>query len=339
MRVALVLAALSLLLAALFTGLNGAEAKHTQVFVVSMQIEPASPTAGGKAELTIILTNLANEQKTVSLSFALDGKWAIEGVNIQVPAQKSAVATMPITMPPQPGEHSLKACPDRSVYGDDGDQCETMNFTVAEAPKLTVAILSPKDGSVLSGTVEVKVAAMGETAESVDLYIQGEKINQVVDTRAKAPYDFTFDTRKYPDGDYKLYALAHFESGITGISSTKEYTIDNFVEESLTLRVKPGIMLEERATVGQVVEIGTSVTNKEQFKVPATLIVLVKDANGYTEHISWYEERIRTGDTAWISREWIPERSGLYSVEAFLWDTIETANPLSEVMKADVVVS
>jgi hypothetical protein len=98
-------------------------------------------------------------------------------------------------------------------------------------------------------------------------------------------------------------------------------------------------MQEAKAGIGKSVVIESDVTNDQTFKIAATFIVLVKDPNGYTEFLSWEEGKISAGETLSLSQLWIPEARGNYNVEAFLWDTVESATPLADVMRANIVVS
>jgi hypothetical protein len=325
----------SLLLLSLYSNATQVFGTHADIFIPVLEMDPKSPIAGQIVTLTTVVTNKGNADLSgVKLSYNVDGVWIIDDVTVDLPARKSIRASFTALMPVNPGEHQLRACPDRESLGDEGDHCATLSFTAVDESALVVAILSPRDESVLRETTTIKVAAMGQNAEKVELYVQ----NQLLDTKTAAPFDFALDTTKYEDGQYRFYAIAYFDSGVSRVSSVKKYLIDN-QGSSLLLTVKPGGFFESEAKVGQTVVLESDVTNEQQFKIAATFIVLVKDSNGFAEFLEWREEAIPAGETLPLSLSWIPEDNGKYAVEVFLWDTVENAVPLTDVMRATVLVN
>jgi len=297
-------------------------------------MEPKSPIAGHAVKVTTVLTNKGiMDMSNITLSIGIDGKWMKDDINVNVPAMKSARVSFSIVMSVTSGQHQLKVCPDRESLGDEGDQCQTLDFAVLDESAVVVAILSPKDEETLHGNANIKVAALGEDVTKVELYL----LNKLVDTKYEAPFDFTFDTTKYEDGKYKAYVIAYYDSGISKPSSVKEYFIIN--SDSVIVTAKPGQTQEAQAKIGQNVVIESDITNSQPFKIAATFIVLVKDSDGFTEFLSWKEERIPSNETFPFSRSWIPDVAGEYTIHIFLWDTVESAVPLTGVMKANIIIS
>lgn len=338
-RKALILAAVLSLFTMSYAN-NGQEAlaSHTDIFIPSFQIEPKSPITGQGVTFIIVVTNNGNNDMTnATLSLALDGKWEIDNLHVNVPAKKSIRVSFTAGMPVSPGQHQLKVCPERKTLGDNGDQCNTVDFTAIDASTVAVVILAPKEEEVLKGNATIRVAALGKEAQKVELYVQ----DQLAYTKNQQPFDFTLDTTKYEDGRYKVYAIAYYDSGPSIPSAVKKYLIDN--SESMIVTVKLGQVGEGTARFGQKVVITSEITNNmlnsTALKLAATFIVLVKDTNGYTVSLSWTEDRIGYGETVPMSQSWTPEANGVYAVDIFLWDTVENAVPLADVMKATVTVS
>ena len=87
----------------------------------------------------------------------------------------------------------------------------------------TVAIASPSGGTV-SGLVPVDVKATDNVAVArVELYVNGSR--SATDTLA--PYGFTFDSTKYPDGKVNLQARSYDAAGNSASSSMVTVTVDN----------------------------------------------------------------------------------------------------------------
>ncbi|MFQ5940496.1 MAG: Ig-like domain-containing protein [Nitrososphaerales archaeon] len=328
-----ILATLLLLLSS-YTSIGEADARHTDLLVPVLQMDPKSPIAGQQVTLTTVLTNSGNaDMSSVQLSFSLDGVWIIDDVRVDAPALKSVRVSFTTLMPVTAGEHQLKVCPQRELLGDDGHHCQTLDFVSIDESTIVVAILSPKEEAVLRANATIRVATLGQNAGKVELYVQ----NELVDTKHQTPFVFTLDTTQYENGKYRIYAIAYYDSGVARASSIKKYFIDN--SASVIVTVAPGHLLEVEVNVGQSVIIESDITNGQSLKIAATFIVLVKDSDGFTEFLSWEEKAIPVGQTFPMSQTWIPEEMDKYDVEVFLWDTIENSVPLSEVMKASINVS
>ncbi|MEM2760423.1 MAG: Ig-like domain-containing protein [Nitrososphaerales archaeon] len=324
----------AILLLSIYASIEHSFATHLDIFIPVLEIEPRSPIAGQIVTITTVLTNRGNnDMSNVQVSYNVDGVWVIDDVHVDVPSRRSVQVSFATLMPVNPGEHQLKACPERAKFGDDGDQCRILNFIAIDESTIVVTILSPREESVLSGTTTIKIAALGQTAEKVELYVQ----NELADTKREAPFDFVLDTTKYEDGQYRIYAIAYYDSGIAKASSVKKFFIDNH-GGNVIVTMKPSLVLEAQARVGQSLIIESDVTNEQPFKIAATFIVLVKDSNGYTEFITWKEDKIAANETLPMSQSWVPREKGRYTVNVFLWDTLENAVPLSDVMKAIIDV-
>lgn len=336
-KVVSVFAVLSLLLS-LYASTGQANASHTDIFVVSLEMVPKSPIAGQRVTVTTIITNKSDfEMLNAQISYSLDGVWVIDDLHVNVTAKKSVKSSLTMIMPVNPGQHQLKSCPERKTLGDEGDQCQTLDFAAIDESSIVVAILSPKEEEVLHGSETIKVAAFGQHVTKVELYLLGELQDKLVETKSQAPFDFTLDTTKFDDGEYRMYVIAYYDSGIARTSSFKKYFIDN--SGGVILTVKPGGIQEAQAKVGHNVIIESDITNQQSLKIAATFIVLVKNSDGYTDFLSWKEDKISANQTLPLSQSWVPEAAGSYTIQVFLWDTIETSVPLTDVMRAKVIVS
>jgi thermitase len=81
----------------------------------------------------------------------------------------------------------------------------------APAILLSVAIVSPADGSTVSKNVKIDVAAQGGsgTINRIELYINGT----LHGTATASPASFTWNTNRIPSGSYRLQAFARDSSG------------------------------------------------------------------------------------------------------------------------------
>jgi thermitase len=88
----------------------------------------------------------------------------------------------------------------------------------------SVTILSPEDGSTVSGAIMVSVSA----ADDVALDLVGVTIDgKVLATKSVPPYDFLWDTAGVVDGEHEVVALASDISGNLGQSAAAVVTVLN----------------------------------------------------------------------------------------------------------------
>ena len=92
----------------------------------------------------------------------------------------------------------------------------------------------------------------------------------------------------------------------------------------------PGNLVTE-AIAGQQVSISNSFKNYQQESQQYAYIVTVTDKDGVTIAISSESGKIAAGRTLELSKSWVPERTGVYAIKIFIWDSINNSPmPLSD---------
>ena len=85
-----------------------------------------------------------------------------------------------------------------------------------------VSIISPEDGSNISGSIAVSVTAEDDVrVERVEFYINGTRFG----TDTVLPYNFNLDTEGYPEGSYEIWAIAYDSAGNAGQSNAVTVSI------------------------------------------------------------------------------------------------------------------
>ncbi|MCP5252021.1 MAG: hypothetical protein H6939_09955 [Burkholderiales bacterium] len=98
------------------------------------------------------------------------------------------------------------------------------NTSPADTQKPTISIASPISGSTVSGSIPVSFSYADNVAvTAVDLYVNG----QLHGKNTQAPFAFTLDTAKIPNGSYSLVAHASDAAGNQGISAAASVTVNN----------------------------------------------------------------------------------------------------------------
>ena len=89
---------------------------------------------------------------------------------------------------------------------------------------------------------------------------------------------------------------------------------------------------------GSQVQITSSLLNEQDFSQSFTYVVQVKDESGLTVHVSWIQSEIAPDQRLAVSQSWLPERSGTYIAEAFVWNSLSKLIPLASVQSESILV-
>jgi len=91
--------------------------------------------------------------------------------------------------------------------------------------------------------------------------------------------------------------------------------------------------------LGQVAIIQDNVMNKQNTNQKFAYIVLIKDNDGITVSLSWITGELQPSVTFKASQSWVPEQAGEYTVEVFVWESIENPVPLAPSKSVPVTVT
>jgi hypothetical protein len=157
-----------------------------------------------------------------SVQFAIDG----------------ALVGSPITVPDASGGYTYSAVLDGSTVGPGphtltsvavdaaGNRTTSapLSFRIGTSP-LAVSITVPPDWTFASKAVAVSVGVTGGVAPvSTRLVVDGTPVGTPV---TAAPYSFSWDTTKLPDGPHTIAVTATDAGGATASSATLHETVDN----------------------------------------------------------------------------------------------------------------
>ncbi|HEX6067575.1 MAG TPA: thermonuclease family protein, partial [Nitrososphaera sp.] len=75
---------------------------------------------------------------------------------------------------------------------------------------------------------------------------------------------------------------------------------------------------QEKAETGVPISLQLSLRANEPSSI--AYIFQVKDPDGYTAHISWETATLAAGENKAFESLWLPEKDGMHTVEAFVWE-------------------
>lgn len=92
-------------------------------------------------------------------------------------------------------------------------------------------------------------------------------------------------------------------------------------------------------TVGNQFQITADVTNAQDFEQEFIFIVQIKDPQNAVASISWVGGSLFPNQQLSSAVSWVPNSSGQYKVQIFVWDNLKNADALSPILEFSVVVN
>jgi len=93
-----------------------------------------------------------------------------------------------------------------------------------------------------------------------------------------------------------------------------------------------------QVSIGEQVLIQSEVVNTQNRKQPFVYIVQVKDSNGVTVSLSWLTAELPPNDSLKVSQSWLPLTAVQYTIEIFVWESIDKPTALSPIRVKNVQV-
>jgi len=158
----------------------------------------------------------------------------------------------------------------------------------------------------------------------------GNRLYALPDSEIIAKYSDRTLPRPHNTNDYlDIFAK---EIVITDIPSTERLTM-----EDIGILGQTGNSIEE-LIVEQTGMIFSKIKNVVDFSQDFTYIVQIKDEKGDVVLLSWVTGQAIPSQELGMSVSWIPEKSGKYLIERFVWNSIKGAIPLTDTVSYEILV-
>jgi len=180
-----------------------------------------------------------------------------------------------------------------------------------------------------------------ETSESSGLFIATISLSQTLTSSGNRLYSLPGDEifAKYDDHTLPKPYSTSDNLGIetfAGIDSSIPPI--NLLENSqILLSDSLGNQLLSFSSNNQMQIVGT-ITNDQNFKQKFVYLFQVKNANDSVESISWIQGELSPKQSLDVSQSWIPEKSGTYQIETFVWNSLNNPMVLAPIMSTSIVV-
>jgi hypothetical protein len=91
--------------------------------------------------------------------------------------------------------------------------------------------------------------------------------------------------------------------------------------------------------VGQQIGIESTLTNNGKFEQKFAYMVQVLGSNSETEYFESTSASMLPNQSFTTSQIWIPKNTGQYTIEVFVWNSLSSAIPLTDVSKIPILIN
>ncbi|HJU13359.1 MAG TPA: hypothetical protein VJ792_02770 [Candidatus Nitrosotalea sp.] len=91
--------------------------------------------------------------------------------------------------------------------------------------------------------------------------------------------------------------------------------------------------------VGQEIGIQSVLANHGTTNQKFSYLVQVNDPNGVTDYFAATSASMLGNQSFTATQVWIPKETGTYTIQVFVWDSLASAIPLTDVLQKQVTVS
>ena len=91
--------------------------------------------------------------------------------------------------------------------------------------------------------------------------------------------------------------------------------------------------------VGSQIGVQSILTNHGKSEQKFSYVVQVLDKNGATDFLEVFSASMLPNQSFTASQVWIPKTTGQYTVQVFVWDSLSSAIPLTDVLNTKIMVN
>lgn len=189
----------------------------------------------------------------------------------------------------------------------------------------------PIDVSSDSDTAGIRVSAV-ETSENSGMFevaisftqnsfSSGNRLFTMIGDTLYAKYDDHTLPKPYTTSDsLEIQSTARVDSSVPAMEriQTSGITISDGGFNKSTIQ-----------NVNQNIYIGGTVTNSQNFTQKFVYIVQIKDHSNTIVSLSWLSGQLTPNQNFEVSQSWLPTQIGEYTVDTFVWESLNTSATLS----------
>jgi len=205
-----------------------------------------------------------------------------------------------------------------------------MNLNPEASDTIPVEISS--DSDVAGITIDAT-----ETSENSGIFVanisftsydksSGNRLHAILDDRLYAKYiDHTMPSPYNINDDLDIITESMLSSNTP---SADRVTLENVIlTDSLGMTI-------QKPMLGQQLQVVAEIENKQDYDQPFVYLVQVKDSADTVMTLSWFKGSITINQKLTVSQSWSPTEPGTYTIETFVWRSLDNPVPLVQSSKA-----
>ena len=91
--------------------------------------------------------------------------------------------------------------------------------------------------------------------------------------------------------------------------------------------------------VGQQIGVESILTNHEKSEQKFTYVAQVLNKDGAVVFLGKFSASMLSNQSFTVSEVWVPDKSGQYDVQVFVWDSLASGIPLTNVLQTQITVN
>jgi hypothetical protein len=91
--------------------------------------------------------------------------------------------------------------------------------------------------------------------------------------------------------------------------------------------------------VGTQIGVESILTNHGKSEQKFSYVVQVLDSNGGTDFLQAFSASMLANQSFTASQFWIPQSTGQYTIQVFVWNSLSSAIPLTDVLNTQIIVN
>jgi len=158
----------------------------------------------------------------------------------------------------------------------------------------------------------------------------GNRLFAIPDDSIHVKYDdYTLPTPYSISDNLEISSQAKF---VSNIPPTDRITIKNNVMTNSF-----GELVLAPKTNDQLQIVG-AVHNNQEYEQDFVFIIQIKEIDGAIVSLSWIRGQLSPNQDLEVSQSWSPNKSGSYSIETYVWSSLNDPIPLSDIIKYDYFI-
>jgi len=200
-----------------------------------------------------------------------------------------------------------------------------MNLNPETVDRIEVEVSSDSDvAGILADAIETEddsglfEAMVSFTQNSVS---SGNRLFAIPGDSIYAKYeDNTLPSPYSIQDDLDIQIESKFESEVPPIQRIS--VEDVFLADSFGIPIEP--------TINEQIQIVGMISNNQNYDQAFVFIIQVKDHEGTVISLSWIQGELTSNQSLELSQSWIPTELGNYTIESFVWNSLQVPIAISE---------